>query len=367
MKKLSVLVVDDSAIYRKIVGRGVESLPGVELVGYAEDGLDALVKVKTLRPDLMLLDIEMPKMDGLDTIRELKRKGSKTGVIVVSSVDLRACSKTLSAIQNGAFELIAKPGVNTKGTARDVLTKDIGKAIEAFRYSRAPRMQAPAKPMSRPGVPRPTAPGATTPTPSAGAKQPKDAFEILVIGISTGGPAALAQVIPKLAARFPIPIVIVQHMPVGFTKHLAETLNNCSKIDVVEGASGMKVKPGQVVIAPGGYHLTLTGSRVAPLVTLDEGPMVNGARPAVDRLFESAVKMFGHRTLGAIMTGMGADGLAGARAIQQAKGYCIAQDQASCIVYGMPKAVAEANVADEIVSLQEMDKRIQVLAMRASL
>lgn len=362
MKKLSVLVVDDSAIYRKIVGRGVEAMPGVDLVGYAEDGMDALKKVHELRPDLVLMDIEMPRMDGLQTITELKRKGSKVGVIVVSSVDVRACSKTLSAVQSGAFELVAKPGVCADGNAREILTRDIGKAIEAFRFSKNPRVQAPPPmPRRKPLVP------AQAGTAGAGGPAKRNGigpYEILVIGISTGGPAALAKVIPKLAARFPIPIVIVQHMPAGFTKHLAETLNGSSKITVVEGEKGMTVKAGQVVIAPGGYHLSLVGSRVAPQVQLDEGPMVNGARPAVDRLFESAAKMFGPRTLCAVMTGMGADGMEGARIIRNAGGYCITQDQASCIVYGMPKSVADAGLADEVVTLLDMEKRMQMLAMR---
>ncbi len=362
MKKLSVLVVDDSAIYRKIVGRGVETMTGVDLIGYAEDGMDALQKVQQLRPDLVLMDIEMPRMDGLQTIKELKRKGIKAGVIVVSSVDVRACSKTLSAVQNGAFELVAKPGVCAEGNAHEILNRDISKAIEAFRFSKKPRVQAPrSMPRSKPMVPKTSAPSGPTPPPG---RPRAESYEILVIGISTGGPAALSKVIPKLAARFPIPIVIVQHMPAGFTKHLAETLNGNSSISVVEGEQGMKVKAGQVVIAPGGHHLSLTGSRMSPQVELDEGPMVNGARPAVDRLFESAAKMFGPRTLCAVMTGMGTDGTEGARVIRNAGGYCITQDQASCIVYGMPKAVADAGLADEVVSLLEMEKRMQMLAMR---
>ncbi|MCP5024198.1 MAG: chemotaxis-specific protein-glutamate methyltransferase CheB [bacterium] len=364
MKKLSVLVVDDSAIYRKIVGRGIEALPGVELVGYAEDGLDAIQKVQQLRPDLLLLDIEMPRMDGLQTIRELKRKRSKTGVIVVSSVDVRACSKTLSAIQQGAFELVAKPGVCADGSARDILARDIGKAIEAFRFSKKPRVQAPLPtPSSKPKGPTRAAPVGATGLPNMNVQE---SYEILVIGISTGGPAALSKVIPKLAAKFPIPIVIVQHMPAGFTKHLAETLNGTSNVTVVEGEQGMTAKAGQVVIAPGGYHLSLSGSRVSPQIKLDEGPMVNGARPAVDRLFESTAKMFGPRALCAVMTGMGTDGMEGARAIRNAGGYCITQDQASCIVYGMPKAVADAGLANEVVTLLEMEKRMQMLAMRKS-
>ncbi|MCA9002909.1 MAG: chemotaxis protein CheB, partial [Planctomycetes bacterium] len=187
-----------------------------------------------------------------------------------------------------------------------------------------------------------------------------------VLGISTGGPAALSKVIPKLSARFPIPILVVQHMPAGFTKHLADTLNNNSKIQVVEGVHGMKVKPGQVVIAPGGHHMSISGSRIAPQVTLDEGPMVNGARPAVDRLFESAAKMYSHRTLGVIMTGMGTDGLQGCRTIKGAGGFCVSQDQASSVVYGMPKAVAEAGLSDEVVSLADMDNRLQMLASRVA-
>ena len=155
-------------------------------------------------------------------------------------------------------------------------------------------------------------------------------------------------------------------MPAGFTKHLADSLNNTCKISVVEGEQGMTAKAGQVIIAPGGYHLSLSGSRVAPQIVLDEGPMVNGARPAVDRLFESTVKLFGPRTLGVVMTGMGTDGLEGARAIHKAQGHVITQDQASCIVYGMPKAVADAGLADEVVSLAEMEKRMQMLAMRKS-
>ncbi len=364
MKKLSVLVVDDSAIYRKIVGRGVEAMPGVEIVGYAEDGLDAIQKEQQLRPDLLLLDIEMPRMDGLQTIKELKRKRSKAGVIVVSSVDVRACSKTLSAIQQGAFELVAKPGVCADGNARDILSRDIGKAIEAFRFSKKPRAQAaPPVPRSKPMAPTKAVPAGAGVSVN---RNDQESYEILVIGISTGGPAALSKVIPKLAAKFPIPIVIVQHMPAGFTKHLAETLNGTSSITVVEGEKGMTIRAGQVVIAPGGYHLSLVGSRVAPKIELDEGPMVNGARPAVDRLFESAAKMFGPRALCAVMTGMGTDGMKGAQAIRNAGGYCITQDQASCIVYGMPKAVADAGLADEVVTLLEMEKRMQMLAMRKS-
>ena len=338
---LDIVIADDSKMHRLILEKCISKVPNARLVGQAENGHEALALLEAHDPDLLILDLMMPTMDGIETIRTLTKKKSRTGVIIVSGVNFSDAESTLHALEMGAFDFIVK---RRNGDADLDLTEAIPRSIEAFRQSRS---ILPPVFYNLPTALEPTG--------------PKEKPEAVVIATSTGGPNALAEVIPHLPADLGVPVYIVQHMPTGFTDHLSRSLNKKSKLTVHEAQEGQSVGPNEVFLAPGGQHMLCEGTASEPVIALNEDARVHSCRPAADLLFNSAVKLYGPRTLAVVMTGMGQDGRDGVREIRREGGYCIVQDPESCVVYGMPGSVVDDGGADEIVPLDKLAKRIAEL------
>jgi two-component system chemotaxis response regulator CheB len=308
----------------------------------------------SLRPDLVLLDVEMPTMDGLATLRALRRRAYHMPIIMVSAVTHRGASVTIDALASGASDYVAKPS-NQAGReeALRTLAQELLPKIQALTVADPLRLVPSAQPLPVPASPLPA------PTPPA----------VLLIGVSTGGPAALDLLLPALPADFPLPVLIVQHMPEVFTGYLAQRLSTRCLIRVREATEGAPVLPGIAYLARGNWHLevvasTRTGS--PPVLHVQQGPFENHCRPAVDVLFRSAAAVFGAGTLALVLTGMGSDGLAGARLICARGGAVIAQDQASCAVWGMPRAVTLAGLAKRVLPLQAIVPEILRIVAHAA-
>lgn len=339
-KDLRVLVVDDSAIYRSLVQGCLREIDGVECVGAAHDGRDAIAKVRELQPDVVLLDVEMPVMSGVEAIPELFETNADLGIIMVSSLTTKGADVTLEALQLGALDFVTKPQVKAGEDGFAALRDPLDRVIATFRESRKHH-------------------GAAPQAPAAARKKGKTPIvDAVAIGVSTGGPSALSELIPSLPGDLRVPVLVVQHMPARFTASLAESLDRKSKLRVAEAQDGQILRAAEVLIAPGGHHLTVAGSDAEPHVLFRDDDPVNSFRPSVDVLFRSLRVAFEGRVLCAVMTGMGNDGYQGVCEIREAGGYCLAQDQASCAVYGMPRAVVEGGQADEVVALEDLAKRI---------
>jgi two-component system, chemotaxis family, protein-glutamate methylesterase/glutaminase len=344
MRKIRVMVVDDAVVVRRIVTDVLAADPDIEVVGTAPNGRLALAKLAQLTPDLITLDIEMPEMDGLETLVELRKTHPRLPVIMFSTLTERGASATLEALARGASDYVTKPAnVGSVTLAKERIRDELIPKIRAL----SGRVVLPPKPAA-PAVVRPASP-VVTPRPALPQR-----MDVLVIGVSTGGPNALAELIPKLPEDFPIPVAIVQHMPPVFTKFLADRLASTSKLSVREGEEGGLLEPGVVWVAPGNYHMVLRRDGDQVRIALNQAPPENSCRPAVDPLFRSAVELYGNRTLGLILTGMGQDGLIGAGAIRSAGGQLVAQDEATSVVWGMPGAVAGAGLADLILPLDRI-------------
>ncbi len=345
--KIRVLVVDDSVVIRRLVARALAEDPAFEVVGTAANGAIALSKIPQVNPDAVTLDIEMPEMDGWEALRRIRKLYPTLCVIMFSTLTLRAATYTLDALALGANDYVTKAanvGSLNKSMAslRSQLIPKIKQFFE-FEVQSAPLVSA--KPQAeRAGVPPRSLPWRKR--------------SLVAIGVSTGGPNALAEIFPSLPSRFPCPILIVQHMPPLFTRMLAERLSAQSKVPVEEAAEGSVVEPGKALIAPGGYHMRLKRSGAQVVATLDQSPPVNSCRPAVDVLFSSVAEIYGSGALGVILTGMGQDGLEGAKQLK-AQGACIlAQDKATSVVWGMPGFVVEAGLADAVTGLDRIAPEI---------
>ena len=342
MNKIRVLLVDDSAVIRRLLTDTLANDPDIEVVGMAGNGEIALAKIEQLKPDIITLDIEMPVMDGLATLKALRKIHPKLPVIMFSTLTERGSTATMDALALGASDYVAKPA-NVGGVlaGMDKIRDDLIPKIKALCHRAPPIkqvMQALA-PVSR--VPR---------TPGSAAS----GVDILAVGVSTGGPNALAEFVPALGRRFPVPIVIVQHMPPLFTRLLAERLAVVSGIVCKEGFEGAVLKPGELWIAPGGMHMEVEKSGTTYRLRLTEDPPENSCRPAVDVLFRSVAKAYGSKTIAVVLTGMGQDGMRGAEHIRAAGGQILVQDEASSVVWGMPGAVANAGLAEKILPLKEL-------------
>jgi two-component system chemotaxis response regulator CheB len=337
---INVLVVDDSAFMRKALSMMLESDPEVRVVDTARDGLDALEKVQRLQPDVVTLDVEMPRMDGITALKHIMKDFPRP-VLMVSSLTKEGAETTIEALQAGAVDFIPKQfsyvSLEITKIQEDLIAKVKTIARSRSRFFRRAGAGAPAAP--------PAAPRALLSYPEA---------RLIAIGISTGGPFALQHVLPALPADLPVPVAIVQHMPPHFTRSLAERLNTLSRLRVVEAEPGMRLEPGLVVIAAGGRHLTFRAGPSGVTVATPDEPSTTLHRPSVDVMFQSANEAFGGRVLAAVMTGMGRDGLEGARLIKRAGGRLLAQDEPSCVVYGMPRAVVEAGLADAVLPLDSL-------------
>ncbi len=343
MSRIRVLIVDDAVVIRRLVGDVLGADPGLEVVGTAANGRIGLQKITQCNPDVVTMDVEMPDMDGIATLKEIRKTWPKLPVIMFSTLTERGATATLDALAAGASDYVTKPANVGSVTA----------GLEAVRRDLIPKIKALA---GRSGMPQPAAP--PPPLPAFAATAPyvtpaahRGPVRVIAIGVSTGGPNALAALLPALPATLPVPVVIVQHMPPMFTRLLSERLNTQSAITVVEGQEGMALAPGHAYIAPGDFHMTLERRGVSTVVTLNQGPPENSCRPAVDVLFRSVVAQFGSGTLGVILTGMGQDGLRGCELIREAGGQVLVQDEASSVVWGMPGFVARAGLADRVLPL----------------
>src|SRR3954469_1838595 len=331
-----VVVADDSGLMRRVLTHALSDA-GFDVVGRAQDGDEALELCRRLRPDAMTLDLHMPGMDGIGVLRELKRPGAPSiPVIVVSAFSPAHGARAVDALSEGAFDLVAKPG------AGDALSTFVAELSDKVRAAAGSLRRRIARPALAPAARRPVAA-------SVGSKP------LVFIASSTGGPAALARLVPQLPAPLGAGTVIVQHMPAGFTTSLAARLDKASKLDVVEAKAGDVLTPDRVLLGPGGLHLRLDSERRAFLS--DDEP-IGGLRPRADLAIEDAAKLFGRRLLLVVLTGMGNDGLAGARAVRAHGGRVLVQEESTCTVYGMPRAVAEAGLPDGVHGLDELPAAI---------
>ena len=338
MRKIRVMVVDDAVVVRRIVTDVLSADPDIEVVGTAANGRLALAKLAQLTPDLVTLDIEMPELDGLETLAQLRKTHPRLPVIMFSTLTDRGATATLDALALGASDYVTKPAnVGSVTLAQERVRAELIPKIRALTG----RVALPPRPGSPP-APRVPAPRSTLPI----------RVDLLVIGVSTGGPNALAVVVPALPREFPVPIVIVQHMPPVFTRFLAERLSHLSKITVREGEEGGLLEPGVAWVAPGNFHTVLRHDGEQLRLAINQDPPENSCRPAVDPLFRSAAELCGNRTLGLVLTGMGHDGLEGAGDICRSGGRVVVQDEASSVVWGMPGAIATAGLADAVLPLE---------------
>jgi two-component system chemotaxis response regulator CheB len=336
-----VLVVDDSAYVRKVVSQMLLRSPFIEVVGTARDGVEALERVEELQPDVVVADLIMPNMDGVEFIRE--QMSRRPLPVVIVSIAAGAGERVLAALDAGAIDFIQKPTALATDKLLDISTELVEK-VKAAAAAPMRRIEAPAP--APPAEPRPRAGGTLV--------------DVVALGISTGGPQALKLLIPQLPATFPVPIAVVLHMPIGYTEMYARKLNDNSVLRVVEAAEGDELAPGTVLVAPAGRHLTFRRRQDGKVVThLDVVPLDTPHRPSVDVLFQSAAEVFGDRVLGVVMTGMGSDGREGASWIKARGGTVLTEAEETCVVYGMPRSVVEAGLSDATVRLDRMARAIQ--------
>jgi two-component system chemotaxis response regulator CheB len=336
--QVRVLIVDDSTFMRHVISRELMTDSRIVVVGAARDGMEAIAMARDLKPDVVTLDIEMPKLDGLGALPRLL-EACQARIIMLSSNEGIGRTNTVKALELGAVDFILKPSGSISpnlSSIRETLLRSVHGAAEA-RVRRVAALS-------------PTAPALKAP--QLGNRSP--ARNIIIIGSSTGGPQALSAVIPRLPGDLEAGVVVVQHMPSGFTASLAARLNDLSPLTVREAAAGDVVRTGEVLVAPGDFHVRFVNEGGALRIKLDQGPRVHGVRPAVDVALSSAAEVAAGRVSCAILTGMGHDGTAGAAAIRGANGWVLAQDEASCVIYGMPRSVIEAGLASTIVPLDEM-------------
>jgi len=345
MSRISVLVVDDSVVVRRLVTDVLAGEADIDVVGTAPNGRIALAKIPQLNPDLVTLDIEMPEMDGLQTLRELRKAYPDLPVIMFSTLTERGATASLDALELGAQDYVTKPAnVGSVQASMQAVREQLAPKIRSLCVRRPPAVAAPAPPP-------PPRPAAVVPRPGGATPHRDVAPDVVVIGVSTGGPDALSVVLSALPATLRVPVVIVQHMPKTFTRLLAERLDKKSPLTVSEAVHGEPVVPGRILLAPGDFHLRLRRTHAGVETVLDQGTPENFCRPAVDVLFRSAVTAYGARCLGVVLTGMGSDGARGAQTIVDAGGEVIAQDEATSVVWGMPGAVAAAGLAAELFPL----------------
>ncbi len=337
--KIRVLIVDDSAIMRKLIAEILKKDPNIEIIGQAVDGLDAIAKAKTLKPDIITLDIEMPKMDGLEALKVLRKELPQTKIIMFSSLTQEGAKATIEALSLGAHDFVPKPSSKSFLESVSKIEKELLPKIKALLGFDLVK---------------------TVQVITTGKKLRAGVYRVLAVGVSTGGPQTLTEILKELPANFPVPILIVQHMPPFFTSQLAERLSKVSFLKVVEAKDGEEIKEGTVYIAPGDYHMKVfCENRNKKFIRITQEPPRNNCRPSVDVLFESVAEIYNGTALGLILTGMGKDGLEGSKLIKARGGGIIAQDRETSVVYGMPRAVIEAGLADEILSLPQIPLRLK--------
>ncbi|MGI4894556.1 MAG: protein-glutamate methylesterase/protein-glutamine glutaminase [Janthinobacterium lividum] len=354
-ERIRVLIVDDSVVVRRLVTDVLASDPALEVVGSAPNGQVALSKIAELSPDVVTLDIEMPVMDGLQTIKEIRKIHRRLPVIMFSTLTERGASATLEALSSGASDYVTKPAN----------VGSVTESMESVRAQLIPKIKAlvvdapPTSPPRTTASPRSSATIPATPVAvrarSATGKTPR----ALVIGSSTGGPEALSAVLEKLPASLGVPVLVTQHMPPVFTRLYAQRLDKVSALHVVEATDGEAVVAGTVYVAPGDYHMEVVRRGAQLVIKLQQGPAENFCRPAVDVMMRSALAAFGADLLAVVLTGMGSDGKLGCKAIAAAGGQVVVQDEATSVVWGMPGAIAREGIADEVLPLTAIADAVQ--------
>ncbi len=334
---VNVIVVDDSAVFRLVIRDALNSIPDCSVVGHARDGRVALEVIEKSPPDLVTLDIEMPELDGIQTLREIKRRWPDTGVIMVSRLTTASADITTDALLEGAFDFVLKPSGPDPAQNKAALKVALEQKVNAYRESRSLPHQA----------------GTVSAADESSNHANGAAVDAVVIGTSTGGPETLSQVVGGLARDLAVPVVIVQHMPTGYTSRLAARLNDLSPLQIREAADQDVLRAGDVLVAPGGRQLQLY--RNGPgrvMVRLTDDPPEHGCQPSVDYVLRSAADVFDGAVLAVILTGMGSDGTEGCRLVRSRGGQVIAQHADDCIVFGMPRSVIRNNLADRVVRLK---------------
>jgi len=374
--KVRVLVVDDSAVMRKIIASALQKEPLIEVVGFAANGLEAIKAIQTYKPDVVTLDIEMPEMDGLTALREIRKSDKYLPIIMFSSLTHKGAQAAVMALTAGASDYVGKPA-NAAGGIDDafkvleteLIPKIIGLA-KRIKNRRAKEAQsadatkaAPASPLKAPPAVKPlNLVKVDTPLSSKVSKLTSSVMakpaEAVCIGVSTGGPEALMQVFGAFNAPLNVPVFIVQHMPADFTALLAARLSASGVMTVKEAEDGEIAQPGVGYIAPGGFHMTVTRPGTKTIIHLNTDPPENSCRPAVDVLFRSASQVYGSGLLAVMLTGMGYDGLKGSQIIKEKGGQVIAQDEASSVIWGMPGAVVQAGLADGVLPIDKIADEI---------
>jgi two-component system chemotaxis response regulator CheB len=336
MPKIRVLIVDDAVVFRRTIADELARDPDLEVAATAANGRIALARMGQVSPDVVILDVEMPELDGLATLKELRKTYPRLPVIMFSAFTERGAKATLDALAFGATDYFTKPST----------TGSLEGSCEVIREQLIPKIKALcASTHARPQAAAPTS-GTAPRVPARPVR-----IEVVAIGVSTGGPNALADVFRRLPADLPVPIVIVQHMPPMFTRLLAERLTTESALPVQEGATGTALQPGHAWVAPGDYHMVVAREGTQVRLHLNQEPPENSCRPAVDVLFRSVARVYGAGALAVILTGMGQDGLRGCEAVAEAGGQILAQDQATSVVWGMPGYVAQAGLADRVLPI----------------
>jgi two-component system chemotaxis response regulator CheB len=337
---IRILIVDDSAFMRFTISKKLSETPGFQVVGIARDGEEALVLIPKLDPDVITLDVDMPGMDGLTTLRQIMSRHPRP-VIMLSSLTTAGARETVQALTLGAVDCIAKPG--NKANIESIFSELVQKIKGACQAHLLP-------------IPSVTRNANLIPSAKQNNRRTlTHRDKVVVIGASTGGPRALNAVIPGLPGELPAAVLIIQHMPVGFTRSLAERLNSVSEFEIKEAESGDRLEAGLGLVAPAGFHMSVDDSGS---ITLNQKPLVHGVRPAIDVTMSSIAQCYGRSTVGVILTGMGKDGTNGSALIHSAGGTVIVEDESTCVVWGMPRSVEEAGVADQVVPLDEIARAI---------
>lgn len=337
-RRIKVLIADDSAFARWVVSNRLRSDPGIEIAGFAGNGIEAIEKIAILRPDVVTMDVQMPRMDGLTALRHIMSE-CPTPVVMVSSITGEDAGPTIEALDLGAADFFQKPSATSPAGSGSESAELVSKVKQSARIRIPSLMSATGR--------RPTGHHAISISPA----HPGSADTVVVIGSSIGGPRALCRLIPSLPSDIPAAVLIVQHMPAGFTRSLAERLNQASQIEVREAAEGDVLHIGQALVAPGGYHTVV---KRAGGISLNREAPVCGVRPSVDVTMESAARIYGSACVAVVLTGMGTDGTAGTARIKSFGGRVIAEDESTCTVFGMPKSVIESGNADMVLPLPEM-------------
>ncbi|MCD4754276.1 MAG: chemotaxis response regulator protein-glutamate methylesterase [Deltaproteobacteria bacterium] len=365
-KPLRVLVVDDTVVYRKILSDIIAELPGVELVGTAHNGKAAMLKIASLKPDLLTLDIEMPEMNGLEVLERIRKEALNVRAVMLSTLTQKGGEMTMKALRLGAFDFLPKAQSGSMEENKQAIRQTLGPILKAFMQRREMRSILRKKAGVSGTIQKPSAFSLQPSTfnllknlkAKAGRKGQKS--EVVAIGISTGGPNALTRMMPGLPADLNVPVLIVQHMPPVFTKSLAASLNSICAIEVREAVDGETIRPNTALIAPGGKQMKVVtaADRKTRIIKITDDPPENSCKPSADYLFRSVAHNYGGRATGVIMTGMGADGTLGLKLMKRKGATIIGQDEASCVVYGMPKEAADAGIVDVVVSLRRISQEI---------